>query len=392
MSTGRIYLRAGRDGPVRGGNPWIFSQAIDRVDPADLAAGSRAELYDAGGDLIGVGYYNPRTTIAVRMLAWGAAPSIPEIIHRRLESAAQLRRRFVSDDTDSYRLVNGDGDGLSGVVVDRYADVLVVQLLTAGGDLMREELVAALSSRFSPRAIIERSQGAVRKQEGLEDRLGVLAGEMVGEAFGLENGIKFIVDLAHGQKTGTFLDQRENHALAGSLSAGARVLDAYCYGGGFSLAALKAGAKRVVAIDTSARALDLVSRNLALNTLDAAAVETFHGEAAEFMSSTAEKFDLVILDPPPLARSRADADRAGRMYSELNAFAIKVLAPGGCMLTFSCSAHFRGEDFVHAVRIGQARARRNLRMLARLGPGRDHPFLLGHSEGEYLTGLLLADL
>jgi len=392
MNTGRIYLRAGRDGPVRGGNPWIFSQAIDRVDPADLAAGSRAELYDAGGDLIGVGYYNPRTTIAVRMLAWGAAPSIPEIIHRRLESAAQLRRRFVSDDTDSYRLVNGDGDGLSGVVVDRYADVLVVQLLTAGGDLMREELVAALSSRFSPRAIIERSQGAVRKQEGLEDRVGVLAGEMVGEAFGLENGIKFIVDLAHGQKTGTFLDQRENHALAGSLSAGARVLDAYCYGGGFSLAALKAGAKRVVAIDTSARALDLVSRNLALNALDAAAVETFHGEAAEFMSSTAEKFDLVILDPPPLARSRADADRAGRMYSELNAFAIKVLAPGGCVLTFSCSAHFRGEDFVHAVRIGQARARRNLRMLARLGPGRDHPFLLGHSEGEYLTGLLLADL
>jgi len=392
VPSGRIYLRAGRDGPVRGGNPWIFSQAIGRVDPASLAAGSRAEIYDAGGDLIGVGYYHPRTTIAIRMLAWGSTPTLTEIIHRRLEGAAELRRRFVGDDTDSYRLVNGDGDGLSGVVVDRYADVLVMQLLTAGADLMRDELVAALGARFSPRAILERSQGAVRKQEGLEDRVGLLAGEMVAEVFGLENGIRFVADLAHGQKTGTFLDQRENHALAGSLSAGARVLDGYCYGGGFTLAALKGAAQRVIAIDTSSRALELVKRNLALNAFDTAAVETFHGEAAEFMASTAEKFDLVVIDPPPLARSRADADRAGRLYSELNALAMKVLAPGGRMLTFSCSAHFRGEDFVHAVRIGQARARRNLRMLARLGPGRDHPFLLGHAEGEYLTGLLLADL
>jgi len=392
MSDARIYLRAGRDGPVRGGNPWIFSQAIGRVDPADLSAGSRAEIYDAGGDLIGVGYYNPRTTIAIRMLAWGETPPLPEIIRRRLDSAAELRRRFVGGDTDSYRMINGDGDGLSGVVVDRYSDVLIVQLLTAGADLMREELVDALNVRGSPRAILERSQGAVRKQEGLNDRAGVMAGEAVEEVVGLENGIKFVADLAHGQKTGAFLDQRENHALAGSLSAGARVLDAYCYGGGFTLAAMQGGAARVVAIDTSARALDLVKRNLALNAFDSSKVETFHGEAAAFMVSTREKFDLVIIDPPPLARSRADADRAGRLYSELNALAMKVLAPGGSMLTFSCSAHFRGEDFVHAGRIALAKARRNLRMLARLGPGRDHPFLLGHAEGEYLTGLLLSDL
>jgi 23S rRNA (cytosine1962-C5)-methyltransferase len=392
MSGGRIYLRAGRDGPVRGGNPWIFSQAIGRVDPADLTAGSRAEIYDAGGDLIGVGYYNPRTTIAIRMLAWGGTPPLPEIIRRRLEAAVELRTRFVSDDTNSYRLINGDGDGLSGVVVDRYSDVLVVQLLTAGADLMRDELVGALNARCSPRAILERSQGAVRKQEGLEDRAGILAGEAVEEVVGMENGLRFVADLAYGQKTGAFLDQRENHALAGSLSSGARVLDAYCYGGGFTLAALKGGAARVVAIDTSARALELAKRNLALNVVDTSKVETFRGEAAEFMASTSERFDLVILDPPPLARSRADTDRAGRLYSDLNGLAMKVLAPRGSMLTFSCSAHFRGEDFVHAVRIGQSKARRNLRMLSRLGPGRDHPFLLGHAEGEYLTGLHLADL
>jgi len=391
-ACGRIYLRTGRDAPVRGGNPWIFSQAIARVEPADLAAGARVKVCDCGGDLIGVGYYNPQTVIAVRMLAWGGTPSLSEILARRIDRASGLRGRFIGGGTNSFRLVNGDGDGLSGVVVDRYDDVLVVQLLTAGAEAMREELVAALVARFSPRAILERSQGAVRRQEGLQDRSGLLVGEAVEEVIGCENGLKFVADLAHGQKTGAFLDQRENRALAKSLSAQAQVLDACCYGGGFALAALQGGAKQVVAIDTSVRALGLLSRNLALNGYEAKMVESVHLEAGEYMTAASRKFDLVVLDPPPLARSRSDAERAGRLYSELNGLAIKLLASRGCMLTFSCSAHFRGDDFVHAVRIGQAKARRKLRMLARLGPGRDHPVLLGHSEGEYLTGLLLADL
>jgi len=388
----RIYLRTGRDGPVRGGNPWIFSQAIARVEPAKLAAGARVEVCDSGGDLIGVGYYNPRTVIAIRMLAWGDTPPPCQILAHRIERASELRSQFIGAGTNSFRLVNGDGDGLPGVVVDRYADVLVVQLLTAGADALREELVAALTTRFSPRAILERSHGAVRKQEGLEDRSGPLAGEAIDEVIGSENGRKFVADLARGQKTGAFLDQRENRALAESLSADAQVLDAYCYGGGFTLAVLHGGAKRVVAIDSSIRALALLSRNLDLNACDARLVESVRGDAGEFMATTSGKFDLIVLDPPPLARSRSDAERAGRLYSELNSLAIRRLAPGGRMLTFSCSAHFRGDDFVHAVRIGQAKARRNLRMLARLGPGRDHPVLLGHGEGEYLTGLLLADL
>jgi 23S rRNA (cytosine1962-C5)-methyltransferase len=391
-ACGCIYLRPGRDGPVRGGNPWIFSQAIARVEPANLAAGAQVKVCDCGGELIGVGYYNPHTVIAIRMLAWGESLPTSEILVRRIERAGELRRRFVVGGTDSFRLLNGDGDGLSGVVVDRYADVLVVQLLTAGADAMREELVAALTARFSPRAILERSQGAVRKQEGLEDRAGLLAGEAVDEVVGSENGLKFVADLARGQKTGAFLDQRENRALAESVSAEAQVLDACCYGGGFTLAALHGGAKQVVAIDTSVRALGLLSRNLALNGYDPKMVESVHRDAGEFMAAASRKFDLVVLDPPPLARSRADAERAGRLYSDLNALAIKLLAPRGRMLTFSCSAHFRGDEFVHAVRIGQAKARRNLRIMARLGPGRDHPVLLGHGEGEYLTGLLLADL
>jgi 23S rRNA (cytosine1962-C5)-methyltransferase len=391
-AAARVLLRTGRDGPVRGGNPWIFSQAIARIDPAPPAAGEMVEVRDSGGDLLGVGYYNPATTIAVRMLWWGAAPELQAIIARRLNDAIALRRSFVSAHTSAYRLVNGDGDGLSGVVIDRYADVAAIQLLTAGAERMRDDLIAALSARGRLRAIIERSQGAVRRQEGLADRTGVVSGVAPGEVVATENGIRFAVDLAHGQKTGAFLDQRENRALARRIAEGARVLDAYCYGGGFALAALAGGARRVVGIDTSQHALAAARRNLALNGHAPTAAEFVHADAGEFMARTDERFELAVLDPPPLARSRADAERAGHLYIELNALAMRVLAPGGRILTFSCSVHFRGEEFLRAVRIAQTRAGRRLRMLARLGPGPDHPVLLGHAEGEYLTGLLLADV
>ena len=170
------------------------------------------------------------------------------------------------------------------------------------------------------------------------------------------------------------------------------MLDACCYQGGFALAALATGAKRVVAIDTSARALEWARRNVELNGHPESAVEFVHGEAGRFMADTADRFDLIVLDPPPLARSRADADRAGRLYVELNTVAMHALAPGGRLMTFSCSTHFRADDFVRAVRFAQTNAGGNLRLLAHLGPGPDHPVLLGHAEGEYLTGLLLADL
>jgi 23S rRNA (cytosine1962-C5)-methyltransferase len=388
----RIVLKRGREGPVRGGNPWIFSQAIERVEPAAVAAGDIVAVQDHAGALLGMGYFNPATTIAVRMLAWGETAAIEELVVRRLRSALELRRRFVRADTDAYRLVNGDGDGLSGVVVDRFGDVLVMQLLTAGADRMRETIVDALMEVMRPRAIIERSHGAVRKQEGLDDRVGILAGEPVTETVAIENGIRIHIDFEHGQKTGYFLDQRENRALASSMVSGARVLDAFCYQGGFALAALAGGAKKVVGVETSARALEWARRNVALNGHRESAVEFVHGEAGRFMAETAIRFDLIVLDPPPLARSRGDAERAGRLYVELNAVAMRALAPGGRLMTFSCSTHFRGEDFMRAVRFAATNAGRTVRMLEHLGPGPDHPVLLGHSEGEYLTGLLLADL
>lgn len=389
---GPVVLKRGREGPVRGGNPWIFSQAIERIEPASIEAGALVAVHDASGALLGMGYCNPATTIAIRMIAWGETPAIDELIARRLKGAIELRRRFVGSDTDAYRLVNGDGDGLSGVVVDRFADVAVVQLLTAGADRMRETIVAALIELLRPRSIVERSHGAVRKQEGLDDRDAVLAGEPVASTLASENGIKLKIDLEHGQKTGSFLDQRDNRALAGRIARGARVLDAFCYQGGFSLAALAGGASKVVAVDTSARALEVARQNLELNGHPSSAVEVVHADAGKFMAETSNRFDLIVVDPPPLARSRGDAERAGRLYVELNTLAMRALAPGGRLMTFSCSTHFRADDFIRAVRFAASNGGRNLRLVAHLGPGPDHPVLLGHSEGEYLTGLLLADL
>ena len=388
----QVFLKRGRDATVRGGNPWIFSGAIERLEPRTIEAGTPVEVRDASNALIGLGYYHPSTTIAVRMLAWGATPAIPELLEHRLSDALALRKLMVSEDSDCYRLVNGDGDGLSGVVIDRYGEVLVVQLLTAGADRMRDQLVSQLTELLHPHTILERSAGAVRRNEGLEDRIGVLAGDEVDETEVRENRNLIVVNFEHGQKTGYFLDQRDNRAMLARLSRGARFLDAYCYAGGFTLAALGGGAEHTVAVDTSARAIEWARRNFELNGHGDDRVELVRVDAVEYLRNTKERFDVIALDPPPFARSRKDVDRAGHMYVEVNAFAINALAPGGRLMTFSCSTHFGGEDFVRAVSIAQTKARRNLRILAHLGPASDHPVLLGHGEGEYLSGLLLQDL
>ncbi len=341
---------------------------------------------------MGFGYFNPTTTIAVRMLAFGQAIEPADLVPHRIKRALELRDKTIPSDTNCYRLINGDGDGLSGVVVDRYADIVVLQLLTAGAEQMRTEILVALDDLLAPRAVIERSYGAVRRREGLADRGGVLSGEPVSTAMVRENGIELLVDFEHGQKTGYFLDQRDNRALLRELARNARVFDGYCYSGGFAVAALCGGARQVVAADTSARALEWARRNLELNRHHPPAYELVHGEAAQFLQEHCDGFDVVVLDPPPLARSLKDASRAANLYTELNRIAMMALAAGGFLMTFSCSVHLRGEDFLRAVRIAAGREGRSFRLVRHLGPGADHPTMLGHIEGEYLTGLLLADM
>ncbi|SRR5579875_3151770 len=388
-SLPRVVLKKGREGPVHGMNPWIFSRAIERVEGAPLEPGAAVEVRDSAGGLLGAGYYHPATTIAVRMLSFGAQTDLCAVIAARLADAIELRRHIVPDDSNCCRLINGDGDGLSGLVVDRYADVLVVQFLTAGMERMREDVVRMLRQALAPRSIIERSAGAVRREEGLADRSGLIWGEPAAEVIVSENGFRIAVAPGRGQKTGYFLDQRDNRRYAGRIARGARVLDAFCYAGGFTLAALAGGAAHVTAVDTSAPALKWARRNLEMNCLGGERVELVCEDAGRYLANCGSQFDLIVLDPPPFARRRKDAPRAQRLYVELNQLAIGALAPGGMLMTFSCSQHFRGDDFFAALRAAQLRAGRNLRLLSRLGPGPDHPVMLGHLEGEYLTGALL---
>jgi 23S rRNA (cytosine1962-C5)-methyltransferase len=392
IPTPRVTLKKGRDGPVRGLNPWIFSQAIQLVEPPNLQPGTRVEILDHNGEALGVGHYHPSTTIAVRTLAFGRLTDPGAIVAARLSAALELRRRVVPSDTTCMRLVNGDGDGLSGLVIDQYDDVLVMQLLTAGMERMRDAIAQILLDTLKPRSIIERSAGSVRRQEGLVDRSGLLAGATVEEVVVTENGFKIAVNPTRGQKTGYFLDQRENRRRFGSLARDARVLDACCYAGGFVIAALAAGAATVTGVDTSAPALAWARRNLELNGLPSDRVEFVCQDANRYLVDCTERFDLIVLDPPPLARSRQDAQRAARLYIEMNNLAMRALAPNGILMTFSCSQHFRGEEFFAALRSAQVKAGCNLRMLARLGAGPDHPVMLGHVEGEYLTGALIGRL
>lgn len=389
--AGRVRLLPGRERPLRAGNPWLFSQAIAAVEPPGLAAGDLVEVSDAAGLLLGFGHYNPTTTIAVRLFCRSGNPAnFAELVEDRLARALAARRALVRDDTDCYRLVNAEADGLAGVIVDRYADVAVVQFLTAGADRMRELVVNALTRLIAPRAVLERSRGAVRREEGLDDRQALLAGEELEEVVVRENGLTLCVAVRRGQKTGYFLDQRENRALFAGLARNARVLDCFCYAGGFTLAALAGGARSVTAVDSSALALSWAQRNLALNAYSAQAATLVRARAERFLAESGESFNLVVLDPPPLARSRSARRSAARLYTELNRLALARLAPYGLLMTFSCSTHVAGDDFVHAVAEAQAQSGRYARLLRRLGPAPDHPVLLGHPEGQYLTGLLLA--
>ncbi|MGH7789966.1 MAG: class I SAM-dependent rRNA methyltransferase [Candidatus Binatia bacterium] len=383
-----IHLRSGKDRPVRLGHPWIFSGAIRDLDP-DLAPGSIVRVCAADGALLGVGYANPRCTIAVRLLTRVDEPIDDAFIARRVAAALALRRQVVGADSTAYRLLNGEGDELPGVLVDRYDDVLVLQSLTAGAERLKPALLAALQVTLSPRAVVERSDGAVRRAEGLAPVAATLCGEAPGAVVVRENGLHFGVAPGGGQKTGHFCDQRENRARLRGLAAGRRVLDAFAYSGGFSVHAGAGGAAHVVAVDSSARALAEAAQNWARNGLPAARATFVDRDVNRYLRESAERFDLLVLDPPALVKQRKDQARGARAYKDLHLWAMRRAEPDALMMTFTCSQHVDAELFRKIVCGAAADVGRSVQLLAHLGPGPDHPLALAHPEGEYLHGLLL---
>ena len=383
-----VFLKSGRERPVRFGHPWIFSGALRGLD-AKLEPGSIVRVRTASGELIGSGYANPRCPIAVRLLAWGEETVDADLIGRRVREATRLRSRLIGPETTAYRLINGEGDHLAGFLVDRYDDVLVLQCLTAGADKLRPWLLAALQECARPSTVVERSEGSVRQAEGLSSRTEVLFGPAAQDVIVKENGLPFLVTPAGGQKTGFFCDQRPNRLLLRRLAEGRRVLDLFAYTGAFSVHAGAGGAKRVVAVESSSAALDTARQNWARNGLHEEHAEFVQADVRKFLRQSDESFDLLVLDPPAWVRQRKDVARGARAYKDLHLWALRRAEPGALMLTFTCSQHLDAELFRKIVLGAAVDAGRRLQVLRSLGPGSDHPVAMGHPEGVYLHGLLL---
>ena len=385
----RLVLQPGRDVPVRRGHPWIFSRAIrEGLDGAE--PGEPVRIVAASGAFVGTGYANPRTTIAARIVSLDDVPLDAALIGRRLDDALALRRQLLPPDVHAYRVLNGEGDFLPGVVVDRYGDVLVCQLLTAGAARLAPLLVDALQERLAPRSIVERSEGGVRAEEGLAGARGLLAGvEPPVPLHVTEGDTTLLVDVMHGQKTGFFLDQRDTRALVRHLASGRRVLNAFSYTGAMSVAAGRGGAVEVVSVDSSAPALALAEQAWAANGLPEGPARFVCADVFEFLREEREPFDLVILDPPPFVRRRRDVTAGLRGYKDVNLQALRRLAPGGWLITCSCSQHVDHAAFRDVVAAAAADAGRSVSLVAEAGHPADHPTALAHPEGEYLKVSLL---
>ncbi|HEY3351470.1 MAG TPA: class I SAM-dependent rRNA methyltransferase [Thermoanaerobaculia bacterium] len=390
-----LTLARGREAAAKRRHPWLFSGSLARGAPVP---GGAVDLRDADGRYVGRGFASPSSPIAARVWTFEDRPLDAELVGGRLDTAARLRAAVVPPDTDGYRLVNAEGDFLPGLVVDRYGGVLSVQATTEGTERARDLWLPALAERFPGATIVQRNDLPSRKGEGLplEDEI-LLGGPVPARAAFRERGLNFVAELAGGQKTGFFLDQRENRHVVCGLAAGRSVLNLFSYSGAFGVAALAGGASRVVHVDVSRPALDLARENHRANGQGVdepgAPAETVCADVFEDLRvrvAAGETWDLVVTDPPAFAKRRGDVDRACRGYKDVNRLAIKLLAPGGFLLACSCSGPVNADLFQKVLFSAALDAGREVRLLAKRGAGPDHPVSIDCPEGEYLKAFLLS--
>ncbi len=389
----RVQLKPGREKPLLRFHPWVFSGAIRHVEGGP-SPGETVDILSHDGRWLARGAYSPRSQIRVRVWTWDEAEQVDgDLLDRRLRAALARRNALEDDpDTDGYREVYAESDGLPGLIVDRYGSVRVAQLLSVGAEVWRETIAETLMAVGGCRTIIERSDVGGRRLEGLEPRAGMLAGSPPeGPIEIVENGLRFEVDLQGGQKTGFYFDQRENRRLIEGLEGPGRVLDCFCYTGAFSMGALRAGAEHVLAIDASAPALALARRNAELNGFSLARLELDKGDvfrALRHLRDQGRRFETVILDPPSFANNPAQQHKASRGYKDLNMLAAGLLAEGGRLFTFSCSGGVGPELFQKIVAGAAADAGITLQVIAWPGQPADHPVALSFPEARYLKGLV----
>lgn len=387
-----IHLKAGEERRILNGHPWVYSNELQMTPEAKaIAPGSIAILRHADGRPLALVFFNPKSLIAARILSRDIAATIDSgFWQARLARAQALRARLV--DVPHYRLAHAEADGLPGCVIDRYGDVFVIEASSAGMDNEVQQIAAALDALFEPRVILVRGDGAARELEGLAPRSDMLKGSLDAPVEVLENGSRFIADPRAGQKTGWFFDQRDNRALLARLAKGGRVLDAYCYLGGFAIEALRGGAASALAVDRSAAALNLAREAAALNGV-ADQLETRQGEAFDILDGLArekQRFDVVVADPPAFVKSRKDFHQGARAYRKLARLAANCVAPDGILMLCSCSHNMPADELLRQAHRGIFETGRNARLLYHTGAAPDHPVHPGLPESAYLKVLTFA--
>lgn len=370
---------------MAGFHPWVFSGAFKSI-PDNTAPGTPVKLQDEKGAFLAKGYFNSYSQIAVRVWGYDKDEEVNDTFFaKRIEHAYGIRKRFVeSPDTNAYRLINAESDLLPGLVVDKYADCLVVQFHTKGIEAWKKEIIAALESIVKPSGIYERSDMDARGIEGLEKKKGLLSGSVPELVTIKENGLKFLVDVINGQKTGFFLDQRDKRKALMKYADNAFLLNAFCYTGGFSVYALAGGAGHVISIDSSESALELARENIKINGFEPSRCEFICGDVKRFLRDEKRIFDVIILDPPAFIKNRRKKKEGMKGYRGINEGALKCLAPEGILVTCSCSAHLRFDEFRYLLSEAGLRAGRILTSLETYTHGIDHIQLVPFLEGEYL--------
>jgi 23S rRNA (cytosine1962-C5)-methyltransferase len=387
----RLRLKPGRDGSLKARHPWIFSGAL--LDPAaTLEPGATVTLVNADGVPLAVGAASPRSQIAVRVWSFDAEAVIDAAFFSRRIAAAVARRGPVTAADAALRLVNAESDGLPGIVVDRYGQFLVCQFLSAGAERWRDTIVAALVDACAPAGVWERSDVDVRGKEGLDPRSGLLWGDAPPvEVPVLVGGLRLAADLRAGHKTGLYLDQAANLPVVAEYSAGREVLNGFAYTGAFALAALRGGAARVTSIESSSMFAGRIAPHVELDGLDVARSETICGDVFKLLRTFRDSrcaFDLVVLDPPKFVVHAGQLTKGGRGYKDINLLALKLLRPGGHLITFSCSGHVTPELFQKIVADAAVDSGRDVQIVRWLSQGADHPVATSFPEGRYLKGLV----
>lgn len=393
MKYPSLILRPGRDRSVLQRHPWVYASAIDSIG-GKPQAGDTVYIRNSSGEPLALAAYSPVSQIRARIWTWDTEAAIDhDFLSQRLQQAIDLRAQVIpAGATTAMRLVHGESDGLPGLIVDRYNDTLVLQVLTAGMEAKKAMLVELLQDLTGCKQIIERSDVDVRELEGLEPTKGMLAGEPINEPLVIEeNGLKFRVDLEGGQKTGFFVDQRDNRQLLRQMVQRKSVLNCFCYTGAFSVYAFAGGASSVLSMDSSEPAMSEVQHNLQLNGFGDRDSELMTADvftALRKFRDSRRSFDVIILDPPKFAPTSAQAEKAARGYKDINLLAFKLLNPGGMLFTFSCSGGVSRDLFQKIVAGAALDAGVDARIVAQLSQAGDHPIALNFPEGQYLKGLV----